>query len=100
MPCQTFFSQIARCQFTWNGQAWQVRSSRTMASRRAPAQPETLRLNSYCVLLSRRRDGMVIMVLEHSTLDETFEFFRSLINVLWFISIVLTYLLISLSIIF
>ncbi|WP_169737035.1 DNA/RNA helicase domain-containing protein [Deinococcus pimensis] len=63
--------------FTWGGEGWNVRPSRTMAGRRAPEDPAALRLNSYRVLLSRGRDGMALFVPEQPALDETYRMLRS-----------------------
>jgi hypothetical protein len=53
---------------TWQGNWQPVRQPRSKAN-----NPEQLRLNSYRVLLSRGRDGMVIWVPPDSELDATFD---------------------------
>ena len=52
----------------WNGRAWHMRK---MRSRFPQKDPHQLRINSYRVLLTRSRDGLVIYVPEDSTFDLT-----------------------------
>jgi hypothetical protein len=53
----------------WSGSKWTIRAPRTTLE----LDPERLRLNSYRVLLTRGRDGMIIFVPEIQRLNDTFE---------------------------
>lgn len=54
--------------FLWSGSAWELRKMRTMIPQEDPFQ---LRLNSYRVLLTRSREGLVIFVPPTSEFDAT-----------------------------
>jgi hypothetical protein len=54
--------------FLWTGDEWKMRS---MRSRFPQEDPHQLRLNSYRVLLTRSRDGVVIFVPEGEEFDKT-----------------------------
>jgi hypothetical protein len=54
--------------FFWNGSSWEIRKMRTRIPQEDPHQ---LRLNSYRVLLTRSREGMIIFVPPISELDNT-----------------------------
>lgn len=54
--------------FLWNGAAWELRKMRTQIPQ---ADPFQLRLNSYRVLLTRSREGVVIFVPPTSEFDLT-----------------------------
>ncbi|WP_043817771.1 DUF2075 domain-containing protein [Deinococcus ficus] len=63
----------------WDGQEWRSPTPRTPpAGKRAPEDPHRLRLNSYRVLLTRGRDGMILYVPAQPALETTYEFLRSL----------------------
>ncbi|GGO38287.1 DNA/RNA helicase domain-containing protein [Deinococcus humi] len=63
----------------WDGQAWCSPVPRTPAAgKRAPEDPHRLRLNSYRVLLTRGRDGMILYVPDQRTLDQTYGYLREL----------------------
>jgi DUF2075 family protein len=54
--------------FLWNGSNWELRKMRTLIPQEDPFQ---LRLNSYRVLLTRSREGLVIFVPPVSEFDAT-----------------------------
>ena len=54
--------------FVWNGKTWIMRKMRTKYPQR---DPFTLRKNSYRVLLTRSRDGLVIFVPPLEKFDST-----------------------------
>jgi DUF2075 family protein len=54
--------------FLWNGSSWDLRKMRTKIPQENPHQ---LRLNSYRVLLTRSREGLVIFVPPNSEFDAT-----------------------------
>lgn len=54
--------------FTWSGQEWKMRKMRT---RIPQVDPHQLRLNSYRVLLTRSREGMVIFIPPTHEFDQT-----------------------------
>ena len=54
--------------FLWNGTSWQMRK---MRSRIPQLDPHQLRLNSYRVLLTRSREGMVVFVPPRPDFDQT-----------------------------
>ena len=54
--------------FLWNGREWELRKMRT---RIPQIDPHQLRLNSYRVLLTRSREGMIIFVPPESAFDQT-----------------------------
>lgn len=54
--------------FLWNGKEWELRKMRT---RIPQADPHQLRLNSYRVLLTRSREGMVIFIPPETMFDLT-----------------------------
>lgn len=54
--------------FLWTGSAWELRKMRTLIPQEDPFQ---LRLNSYRVLLTRSREGLVIFVPPKSEFDAT-----------------------------
>ena len=54
--------------FTWTGKAWELRKMRT---RIPQIDPHQLRLNSYRVLLTRSREGMIIFVPPTHEFDST-----------------------------
>lgn len=64
--------------FKWTLQGWQSSKPKVQAGRRAPSNPHQLRTNSYRVLLSRGRDGMVLCVPPETVLDFTFEFLKNI----------------------
>jgi DUF2075 family protein len=54
--------------YLWNGSSWQIRKMRT----RIPQQnPHQLRMNSYRVLLTRSREGLVIFIPPLPEFDQT-----------------------------
>jgi len=53
---------------TWDGIKWQSNIRKNKAR-----DPHTLRINSYRVLLTRGRDGLVVFVPEEADLDSTYE---------------------------
>ena len=57
---------------TWDGTTWQSNIRRNKAR-----DPHTLRINSYRVLLTRGRDGLLVFVPEEENLDSTYEVLRS-----------------------
>ncbi|WP_425429913.1 DNA/RNA helicase domain-containing protein [Deinococcus hopiensis] len=58
--------------------AWNSPTPRApTAGRRAPENPHQLRLNSYRVLLSRGRDGLILYVPQRPTLDVTYAYFQA-----------------------
>ena len=54
--------------FLWNGKEWELRKMRT---RIPQIDPHQLRLNSYRVLLTRSREGMIIFIPPRSEFDMT-----------------------------
>ena len=54
--------------FLWDGKVWAMRRMRTKYPQK---DPHTLRKNSYRVLLTRSRDGLVIFVPELEKFDLT-----------------------------
>lgn len=54
--------------FLWTGSKWEVRKMRTLIPQEDPYQ---LRLNSYRVLLTRSREGLVIFIPPDSDFDST-----------------------------
>lgn len=54
--------------FLWNGSKWELRKMRTLIPQEDPYQ---LRLNSYRVLLTRSREGLVIFVPAEPEFDST-----------------------------
>lgn len=54
--------------FLWNGKEWELRKMRT---RIPQVDPHQLRLNSYRVLLTRSREGMIIFVPPREEFDQT-----------------------------
>ena len=54
--------------FKWSGKEWELRKMRT---RIPQADPHQLRLNSYRVLLTRSREGLIIFIPPKSELDAT-----------------------------
>jgi hypothetical protein len=54
--------------FLWNGKDWEMRKMRTKIPQEDPHQ---LRLNSYRVLLTRSREGMVIFIPPREEFDQT-----------------------------
>jgi hypothetical protein len=54
--------------FMWNGKEWELRKMRT---RIPQVDPHQLRLNSYRVLLTRSREGMVIFIPPETQFDST-----------------------------
>jgi hypothetical protein len=54
--------------FFWNGSGWEIRKMRTRIPQEDPHQ---LRLNSYRVLLTRSREGMIIFIPPLPELDNT-----------------------------
>jgi DUF2075 family protein len=58
--------------FTWSEKYWVSKKTRSSAK-----DPHALRVNSYRVLLTRGRDGMIIFVPDDSKLDSTFEILKS-----------------------
>jgi hypothetical protein len=54
--------------FLWNGKEWELRKMRT---RIPQVDPHQLRLNSYRVLLTRSREGMIIFVPPRPEFDQT-----------------------------
>ncbi len=54
--------------FLWNGKEWEMRKMRTRIPQEDPHQ---LRLNSYRVLLTRSREGMLIFIPPRSEFDQT-----------------------------
>lgn len=54
--------------FFWNGNSWEMRKVRTRTPQKDPHQ---LRLNSYRVLLTRSREGLVVFVPPVEELDQT-----------------------------
>jgi DUF2075 family protein len=54
--------------FKWSGKEWELRKMRT---RIPQADPHQLRLNSYRVLLTRSREGIIIFIPPKSELDAT-----------------------------
>ena len=53
---------------TWDGTKWQSNIRKNKAR-----DPHTLRINSYRVLLTRGRDGLVVFVPEEADLDSTYQ---------------------------
>ena len=54
--------------FMWSGKQWELRKMRT---RIPQVDPHQLRLNSYRVLLTRSREGVIIFVPPKPEFDET-----------------------------
>jgi DUF2075 family protein len=54
--------------FLWNGKEWEMRKMRT---RIPQIDPHQLRLNSYRVLLTRSREGMIIFIPPRPEFDQT-----------------------------
>jgi DUF2075 family protein len=54
--------------FLWDGSKWEMRKMRTQFPQK---DPHTLRKNSYRVLLTRSRDGLVIYVPKEEKFDFT-----------------------------
>lgn len=54
--------------FLWTGSKWEIRKMRTLIPQEDPYQ---LRLNSYRVLLTRSREGLVIFIPPESDFDST-----------------------------
>lgn len=55
--------------FLWNGSRWELRKS--MKSRYPQKDPHKIRMNSYRVLLSRSRDGLVLFVPDEERFNQT-----------------------------
>ncbi|WP_189011081.1 DNA/RNA helicase domain-containing protein [Deinococcus malanensis] len=63
----------------WTGQDWQSPTPRTPAAgKRVPENPHRLRVNSYRVLLTRGRDGMILYVPAQTALDQTYSYLQAL----------------------
>lgn len=54
--------------YLWNGDSWELRKMRTQIPQENPHQ---LRLNSYRVLLTRSREGVIIFIPPKSEFDQT-----------------------------
>lgn len=64
---------------TWTGEAWRSPVPKAPAAgKRAPQDPHRLRLNSYRVLLTRGRDGMILYVPNQPALNATYEYLSEL----------------------
>ena len=58
---------------TWSEDYWMLKKTRSRAK-----DPHALRVNSYRVLLTRGRDGMIIFVPDDSKLDSTFKILKNM----------------------
>lgn len=64
---------------TWNGEAWQSPAPKAPAAgKRAPQNAHRLRVNSYRVLLTRGRDGMILYVPNQPALNATYAYLTEL----------------------
>lgn len=59
------------------GGSWSNAKARRYQAPSKVRDPRRLRLNAYRVLLTRARDGIVIFVPPHPSLDETWSYFQS-----------------------